>query len=654
VKHWLRHRPLTLALAATLALASTSAAALGLGQIEVRSRAGQPLLAEIPIVSDDPSELEQLQARLASPDTFARIGLEPPAGVVADLQFNVALDNAGRPVIRVTTTAPVTEPMLTFLVEVDWGQGRLVREYSALVDAPRTVSAPAQPPVLAPIATPPAVVQRPVETEPSPAATLEPAPSGLEPTPQSDVAGGEYGPVKRGESVSEIAARLGLNQDVSLDQAMVALLRANPDAFIGGNINRLLQGTVLRVPERDEIAAVDASEAARLVRPRVEAVRSPVQAALTASPAAAAEGASPRAAAQATTTTGTKSAPARLAIVPPGASRATRAGTQSGLQAGGEGTMLRQELQQTKETLAARDAELQELRTRVAELERLQTDQQKLVALKDSELAAAQQRLAQAQKAAATVPAKAQPAQQATPSSLPWFLGGAGLLALLLGGWWLSRRNARPAFRAPDAPSISPLAASFARDAAPVPPRIDPVADVPPPAAPADALPPGALAGTPDVHDFRETPARDSALETADNLAGDRTVIGTRRTRFDRVEAAAGDAFVPLFPSAVATHAPSPASVVEAPVTTAPVFEAPVAATTDAMRGAHGVAGTDSPGVFDSPSEVGAPVNERIELAQAYLELGDRDSARQLLGEVVVNGDHASRQQAARMLRELE
>ena len=80
------------ALAIALIAAAGPVAALGLGQIQVKSRLDQPLLAEIPIISSDPAELEQLQARLASPDTFRRIGLEPPTGVTADLQFSVALD----------------------------------------------------------------------------------------------------------------------------------------------------------------------------------------------------------------------------------------------------------------------------------------------------------------------------------------------------------------------------------------------------------------------------------------------------------------------------------------------------------------------------------------------------------------------------------
>ena len=133
----LRLSRLRVALAIALVAVAGPAAALGLGQIQVKSKVDQPLLAEIPIISSDPSELEQLQARLASPDTFRRIGLDPPTGAAADLDFSVALDERGRPVIRVTSSAPVDQPLVTFLVEVDWGSGRLVREYSALLDSPR-------------------------------------------------------------------------------------------------------------------------------------------------------------------------------------------------------------------------------------------------------------------------------------------------------------------------------------------------------------------------------------------------------------------------------------------------------------------------------------------------------------------------------------
>jgi pilus assembly protein FimV len=572
-------------------LASFGASALGLGQIEVKSKIGQPLLAEIPIVTSDPSELEQLQVALASPDTFARIGLRPPIGIIAELQFTQALDARGNPVIRVTSTQPVGEPLLTFLVEVDWGQGRLVREYSALVDTPRTVSAPLQPEIAAPTVEAPAIIERPAEPAETVAAepTPEPAPVEAEPSapapgaiaPQQVAAApasvsrsaladaSEY-EVRNGETLSSIAARAAIGG--TLDQAMIALLRANPDAFIGGNINQLKAGAVLRMPGGDAVTELDAQQASAIVHSQTQEWRASRRAAPQ--PADADVASTPvqgqgRTSSSSTTTTSASTAPrvadARLEIVPPGASDATKAGTQSGISAGGEGAMLQQELTQTKETLAAREAETQDLKSRVAELEKLQQQQQQLIAMKDSELAAAQQLLAQTQK------------QQTQASMLPWALGIGG--ALVLGGlvaWFMRRRDAgTPRFRAPVATSAPSIADAFA-------PRSH---------APAEA---------------------EAELELeAETVASVETVD-------------------------VAPVAVTPARAPEAPARAVPAWHTGGGAQRDLLDPATQAA------------------HERLELARAYLDLGDLAGARQLLGEVVINGDHTARQQAARMLRELE
>ena len=241
------------ALAVSLALASGAAAALGLGQIQLKSGLGEPLLAEIPIISNDPSELERLRASLASPATFARVGLQPPDAVMADLQFVSALDARGNPVIRVTSTQPITQPLLTFLVEVDWGQGRLVREYSTLIDAPRTAAAPMQPPIQAPQAAPSNTIVRepdpvpatqpaqeadpvasaPPEAEPDPEPApitvppAQPAPRPVAAAPAapaapSPIESGRYD-VQAGDTLSAIAGRI---EGASINQAMIALLPA--------------------------------------------------------------------------------------------------------------------------------------------------------------------------------------------------------------------------------------------------------------------------------------------------------------------------------------------------------------------------------------------------------------------------------------------
>jgi pilus assembly protein FimV len=595
-------------LGAVLALLAGPALALGLGQLTVKSKPGQPLVAEIPIISSDPSELEDLQARLASPDTFRRVGLQPPDVEVSGLQFAVALDARGNPVIRVTSAAPLTQPLLTFLLEVDWGEGRLVREYSTLIDAPRTVAAPLQPiqaPTVAPSNTivrapeiaaapppapvvPPAAVPAPAPMAPPPPTAIpvpppavvaaEPAPTpapALVPPPSGDYA------VQAGDTLSGIAAGLP-SSGYNLDQTMLALLRTNPGAFIGDNINRLKAGAVLRMPRADELSRYSAGEAAAVVRTQVaqwREARAPQQ-----QPAAIARtGASAPADGSGKAGGTSATAQARLEIVPPSSGRG-QAGTRSGIQAGGEGDMLRQqELQETKETLAARDAEVGELKARVAELEKLQQQQQQLIAMKDSALAAAQQNLAKANttvaqpatQAATQQPAK--PMQEQASGSGTWLWVGLALLVAALAGWLLTRRRAAaPKPRVFDAAALA--------------------ASVPPP-----------MAGEP-----AETPAAslDPEAESA-SISDD--VLAPGPTQAPHWTAA---------PTLVGTVPTWHGAMPEAVAPAAAMHE-----TTDPVR--------------------------QLELARAYLDLGDDDAARELLREVLDGRDPAARETAARMLRDL-
>lgn len=604
-KAWL---PLLAVLLLALAM---PAFALGLGQLTVKSQRGEPLLAEIAIVSSDPGELENLQVRLASPETFARVGLEPPGASVATLQFSVALDPQGKPVIRVTSAAPVDESLLTFLLEVDWGQGRLVREYSALLDAPRTVSAPAQPPIEAPVAAPGnAIVREPVAPtpaaapEPPPAEAVAPAPetappaapvaaeqaseappsSAIEPTPAPTPAveaeqraqpvaatPGEYGPVRMGDTLGKIAREIDPDGH-SLDQVMLALLRANPDAFIKGNINLVKSGAVLRMPNASELSQYSAREARAIVHEQVGQWREMRKPASQPAAVAVADQADSKSATGDGASTA-RTADARLEIVPPSGKDARQAGTRSGIQAGGEGDML-QELQQTKETLAARDAEVQELKAQVAELEKLRQDQQQLIALKDSKLAQTQQALAARQAEAGTQPQQAAPARDATPV-WPW-VGGALVVVALL-AWLLMRRKSgeprRTAFDASRLAASVPAPPAATRDAVTVP------------QAPAGA----AASGSPTWH-------------------------------------AGGAAANASAPSPVAHAVPDPEPAPE-------------------------------PGIDEvdeaSAAEPAPAGHDRIELARAYIELGDVDTARGLLQEVADRGDAAARGEAARLLREL-
>ncbi|WP_343037733.1 FimV/HubP family polar landmark protein [Pseudoxanthomonas gei] len=575
---------------AALLMFSTAAMALGLGEIRVKSQPGQPLLAEIPIISTEPGELEQLQARLASPVTFERVGLARPEGLVSGLGFAVGLDDAGKAVIRVTSTEPVQVAAVNFLIEVDWGQGRLVREYSALVDTPSAVATASQPIIEAATAAPSNTIIRdatpiaasgssasPTEAAAAPE-TATPAPAravaAVAPPAPASAASGEV-QVQRGQTLSQIAS--GLGQDYRLDQTMLALLRANPDAFINGNINLLKQGAVLRVPPSAEVAQLGESEAAALVRDQLaewRQARRPIPQPVEARAAAAAAPAlPPRAAAPAAP----QVAQARLEIAPPAASAAKRAGTQSGVDAEGEGDMLaNQQLVLTKEELAARESEVRELRAQVSELEGLKQQQAKLIAMKDSELAAAQQRLAQNQGGA---------------SQPLWLWAGLGLLvAGLVVAWLISRR--KPSVKASPRTGYDSAALAAAMPvsgavAAPVEAEVDEPLD-------------------PDFdNDYEDgVPA---ALAEADD------------------ESAAEDA------GAI----PAPAAQAWTSAAVKPTWHT-------------GEAGLDLAPLNPAPAG-----RERLELAIAYLDLGDVETARGLLGEVAAGGDAAARDEATQLLRDI-
>jgi pilus assembly protein FimV len=561
------NRHLTLSLAVALAIASPCASAMGLGQLQVKSGLYQPLVAEIPIISATSSELDQLDVRLASPDAFARVGLERPGELTANLQFSVGTNASGQPVIRITTPSRFTEPVLSFLIEASWGKGTVTREYTALIDPPYIAPAVIQPMITPSIAAAPAPPPAPVAAAPTPAPPVaetlpaeepeapeipaaileEPAPRPIavapaqpppapvpapaprptrpppktvaatppppkparapapEPTPPAPAAApGQVGPVKPGQTLWSIADSVRPDPSVSMNQMMVALLRANPDAFAQDNINWLKQGSVLRVPGQEEINRLSAEDAAALVSQQAAAWRSPRQAVpqpaessadqnIAPAPAAAPKPSAPRVAAATP-----RRSSSRLEIVPPAGNSRAR-GAQSGAAAGAGGTELRAELAQAREDLAARTAEVTELKSRVADLERQESDRQRLIEMQNSQLKELQDRLRQmeaeqaaaaasptAPAASATVAAAAPatiaasepaPAPAATPdtattpaaavveapadtSITPWYLNPyilVGALLLVLGGLVLAmrRRKTKPASGESNGPRLS-------------------------------------------------------------------------------------------------------------------------------------------------------------------------------------------------------
>jgi len=264
-----RHLPRLLLLCALLSPATLYA--LGLGEIRLHSALNQPFDAEIELISPTADELQGLKVGLASPDMYSRYGIDRPI-YLTSFAFSVQRSRDGRANIKVTSNRSVTEPFVTILVEASWARGRLLREYTVLLDPP--VFMPSQPEAPAPVTTPQAGTQqgrieRPVAQQPQPEprqqATPVPTPSERTQEPVTSASAGEplageYN-VARNDTLWRIASRVtpgGSRREIN--RTMIALFRANPAAF-NGNINRLRSGSVLRIPELADIDAISTGEA---------------------------------------------------------------------------------------------------------------------------------------------------------------------------------------------------------------------------------------------------------------------------------------------------------------------------------------------------------------------------------------------------------
>jgi pilus assembly protein FimV len=269
----------TLSAAVLSAVVLSNAYAAGLGKLTVLSSLGQPLRAEIELTSVSPDEAGSLIPKLASADAFrqANIDLNP---ALFSLRF-VVEQRGNRPIIRISSTQPINEPFVDMLLELGGNKNRLVREYTFLLDPPEMRSArPAQ---VAPIA-----ISRPLPPVQQAESVAEPAPAAAKPAPEPDPAPAASAPraaskperiaaapkaeapssdeyqVKNGDTLAKIANQYRPS-GVSLDQMLVALYRANPDAFVNKNMNRLRAGQILSVPEADTAKSVAQSEAKGVV-----------------------------------------------------------------------------------------------------------------------------------------------------------------------------------------------------------------------------------------------------------------------------------------------------------------------------------------------------------------------------------------------------
>lgn len=283
---------ITAAVVALLGMASPAALALSLGRITVQSALGEPLRAEIDVPDISADEANSLKAAVAPPEAFTAAGLEyhPEMG---SLQLSLQRRADGRSYLRINSIRPINEPFVDMILVATWSAGRIVRDYTMLLDPPSLKqAAPAALPQTSAAAAVPFRPATPAPAVSAPVAaprTSEPATAKAPAAPKA-AATGEKVTVKAGDTASKIANRIK-PADVSLDQMLVALIRSNPDAFMAGNLNRLRAGAVLEVPDAQAAKSVSPTDAAQQVIAQSKDFNEYRRSLATAAPKVAVEGA---------------------------------------------------------------------------------------------------------------------------------------------------------------------------------------------------------------------------------------------------------------------------------------------------------------------------------------------------------------------------
>lgn len=256
----MRLRKLALAIGASAVLASNLGFALGLGEITLNSALNQPLDAQIKLLQVRDLSEEEVVVKLASREAYELANVER-IFFLTGLKFEVVLDDPANPHIRVTSKDNVREPYLNFLLETQWPTGRMLREYTVLMDLPtfseknkKAVVAPEQESAPAQVKSRPSV--RPGETT----TVQKPASKPAVPRAQAQGEAGAY-TVRANDTMWAIALQSRPDRSFSVQQTMLAIQRLNPDAFINDNINLLKKGQVLRLPNADEITSLSTRQA---------------------------------------------------------------------------------------------------------------------------------------------------------------------------------------------------------------------------------------------------------------------------------------------------------------------------------------------------------------------------------------------------------
>ena len=385
-----------------LLLFSGWASALGLGEIKMNSAMNEPMDAEIVILNLGDLTENEVQVKLAGAADFERAGVERLFSLT-DLKFTLDLSKSSRPLIRVTSQKPIKEPYLDFLVDMRWTSGRMLREYTVLMDLPAfAMEKPAGKQVTATRSSSSAVTAVPVppsrgtsaaSSSPSTPVAAAPAPKAQAPAPVLAEPNTYTGPdsytVSAGDTLWAIASR-HRPAGATVQQTIMAIYQSNPAAFINNNSNLVRKGAVLRLPEASEIQNLSHQQAANELKEHTNTWQSETSSPVSSSePEATVEAVAESSDSAGSSTSNTDSGRLRLSAAGDEGEGAGIGG-EGGAGSGNGRELIENDLAIAQEELERGSRENAELKQKLQMLEEQVSAMSRLVELEDSGLRGAQ------------------------------------------------------------------------------------------------------------------------------------------------------------------------------------------------------------------------------------------------------------------------
>lgn len=401
----------TISIALCIALIPISVFAAGLGKLNVMSGLGEPLKADIELISVTPEELNSITAGIASQDAYATQGIEKPASHNT-IKVEVAKNSNGAPILKLKSAEPISEPYLDMLIQVDWSSGRLLREYTVLLDPPGytgevdSSAKTAQAPVVSMTKQANSTQHNTAAPEhrtqmsdsaaiTSPSSTKKSNKRGKKSKPV-DVAGdsemdvtestGQDYITHRGDSLAKIASEMK-PAGISLEQMLIGLYQVNPNAFEGDNMNRLKVGQIIRQPSQETLSAISRGDAAKEIKVQTtnwNAYRNNLAGMVAESKASEAEANTQSAGGKIKSAAEDKSAPTATGpkdVVKLSAGESATKADSASVKA------LQDKIASLQEEATAREKSIQEAQDKTASLEKQIADMQKLLVMKNGAMA---------------------------------------------------------------------------------------------------------------------------------------------------------------------------------------------------------------------------------------------------------------------------